>query len=148
MCTPVKAVNTDGNLFYGGNLKPYRYEALAELSEALLEIGSKRSIDVYSNDIDPKIKSRLSSFSNVVIHEAVARKDLEPLREQAALLIHFESDSKKAKPLIQHAFSSKIADCLSSGIPFLRLRPQLLRILVLFRTALQCGLLCRKEKKI
>jgi hypothetical protein len=115
---PVKAVNAAGNLFYGGNLKPYRYEALAELSEALLEIGSKRSIDVYSNDIDPKIKSRLASFSNVVVHEAVARKDLEPLREQAALLIHFESDSKKAKPLIQHAFSSKIADCLSSGIPF------------------------------
>ncbi|OPZ24678.1 MAG: hypothetical protein BWZ03_00037 [bacterium ADurb.BinA186] len=116
--TPVKTVNAAGNLFYGGNLKPYRYEALAELSEALLEIGSKRSIDVYSNDIDPKIKSRLASFSNVVVHEAVARKDLQPLREQAALLIHFESDSKKAKPLIQHAFSSKIADCLSSGIPF------------------------------
>jgi glycosyltransferase involved in cell wall biosynthesis len=121
--TPVNAVNGAGNLFYGGNLKPYRYEALAELSEALLEIGSKRSIDVYSNDIDPKIKSRLSSFSNVVIHEAVARKNLEPLREQAALLIHFESDSKKARPLIQHAFSSKIADCLSSGIPFFAYAP-------------------------
>jgi hypothetical protein len=51
--TPVKAINPNGNLFYGGNLKPYRFEALAEISEALLEIQSKRKIDVYSNDIDP-----------------------------------------------------------------------------------------------
>jgi hypothetical protein len=115
---PVKAINSNGNLFYGGNLKPYRFEALAEISRALLTVQSPRKIEVYSNDVDANIRSRITSLPNVVLHEAVTRTALEPLRKEAYLLIHFESSSKKAKPLIQNAFSSKIADCLSSGIPF------------------------------
>jgi hypothetical protein len=81
------------------------------------------------------------------LHEAVARKDLEPLREQAALLIHFESDSKKAKPLIQHAFSSKIADCLSSGIPFFVYAPNYCGFSPYFEQNSECGLLRRKERR-
>jgi hypothetical protein len=115
---PVKAINPNGNLFYGGNLKPYRFEALAEISQTLIAIQSPRKIDVYSNDVDDNIRTHIASLPNVILHEAVTRKALEPLRKEAFLLIHFESSSKKARPLIQNAFSSKIADCLSSGIPF------------------------------
>ena len=119
----VAAPNGGGSLFYGGNLKPYRYEALVDISRALVEIGSPRKIDVYSNDIDDEIRDRLSNCPNLVIHEAVARNELESRRADAALLIHFESFSKKARPLIQNAFSSKISDCLASGIPFLVYAP-------------------------
>jgi glycosyltransferase involved in cell wall biosynthesis len=142
---PVNTVHASGNLFYGGNLKPYRFEALADISQALLEVEPRRFIDIYSNDIDSKIKSHLASFSNIVIHDAVARKDLEPLREQAALLIHFESNSKKARPLIQHAFSSKIADCLSSGIPFFVYAPNYCGFSSYFEQ--NPGAVCYVEKK-
>jgi len=120
----VAKVNLSGNLFYGGNLKPYRFESLEAISQALIQIQSPRKIDVYSNDIDEKIRNRLSSLPNVIVHEAVPRSDLESLRDQAFLLIHFESFSKKARPLIQNAFSSKIADCFASGIPFFVYAPK------------------------
>jgi len=115
--------DSKGPLFYGGNLKPYRFEALSEVSHALSFVDPKRKIEVYSNDVDDSVRKWLVSLPNVILHEAVSRSELESLRSQASLLLHFESFSRRAEPLIQNAFSSKISDCLSSGIPFFVFAP-------------------------
>ncbi len=120
---PVDKVNGGGNWLYAGNLKPYRYESLKDISIVLAEADPKRIIDVYSNDIDDEIKDYLSSCTNVALHEALPRNVLNNVRRNASVLLHFESFSPKARPLIQNAFSSKIADCLALGIPFLVYAP-------------------------
>ncbi len=120
---PVEKVNKNGNLLYAGNLKPYRYESLIDISKALREVDPRRVIDVYSNDIDDDIRCHLVGYKNIALHEAVSRDELETVRNKASVLLHFESFSQKAKPLIQNAFSSKIADCLALGIPFLTYAP-------------------------
>jgi hypothetical protein len=121
---PVSKINSKGFLFYGGNLKPGRYQSLKDISLALSKIAPEKMIDVYSNDIDDKIRRCLAPLKNVVLHDAVPRKELNEARSKAFLLLHFESFSSKIRPMIQNAFSTKIPDCLGSGIPFLVYAPK------------------------
>jgi hypothetical protein len=121
--TPVARPSSTGSLFYGGNLKPGRFESLRDIAKALAMVDPRLHIDVYSNDIDEPIRHYLASSNNVILHDAVTRQELNEARSQAFLLIHFESFSKKIRPMIQNAFSTKIPDCLASGIPFLVYAP-------------------------
>ena len=115
---PVEEVNEKGNWLYAGNLKPYRFESLLDIAQALQSVDPTKLVDVYSNDVDDEIRSYLSGCSNVILREPVGRDQLDDIRRRASALLHFESFSSRAKPLIQNAFSSKIADCLALGIPF------------------------------
>ena len=121
---PVDDISKGKGLLYAGNLKPYRYESLADIAKALKEVSPQEHIDVYSNDIDDDIRAFLSPYDNILMHDPVSREEVSELRRRAFVLFHFESFSEKAKPLIQHAFSSKVADCLALGIPFLVYAPE------------------------
>ena len=115
----------DGHgLIYGGNLEPYRYESLEFISRALQEVEPNEVIHVYSGDVSPSVKKRLARCANVFIHEPISKDELIAAIRESKCVLHFESFGEKAKPLIQNAFSGKIAECLNSGVPFFVFAPR------------------------
>ena len=114
----------DGHgLIYGGNLEPYRYESLEMISEALIDIDPAEIIHVYSGDVSPSVKKRINKCPNVKIHDPISKDKLIKRIQESRCVLHFESFGKKAAPLIQNAFSGKIAECISSGVPFFVFAP-------------------------
>ncbi len=105
-------------LIYGGNLEPFRYVSLLEISSALHELAPDEVINVYSGDVSTKVKSLLDKRPNICLHDPVPKDELIKLISESKCVLHFESFGKKAAPLIQNAFSGKIAECLNSGVPF------------------------------
>lgn len=116
-CIEDKSGGKSFSLLYCGNLGVGRVEPLDELAKVLFKIDSSAILNVYGTFSDEESKDRLCLNSNVHYGGVVSYDEIPMLMSEASMLIHCENADRINN--LRGAFSTKIADSLASGMPFL-----------------------------
>jgi len=116
---------TDGfSVLYAGNLGVGRVEPLLEVADALQAISPARHLDVYGSTRIPEDELCLKRYPGIRYHGAVPYETVKHAMLQSDLLIHAENFGDFYAEDLQYAFSTKIADALACGRPFLLYAPE------------------------
>ena len=107
---------------YLGNLGLDRDSALVEIGEVLLSINREYAIDVYGN-ADDHVRQRLISAPGVNYCGLVSYEDVKNIISESDILFHVETEKGYKERQLQYAFTTKIADSVSSGRCFLVYAP-------------------------
>lgn len=112
-----KSLNKNPRIVYLGNLGLNRYKNLICIAEQIQKINSDWKVEIYGNP-PLCVEKELKSCSAIILKGFVQYNKVIDILQSSDLLLHTEySDNFYTKDL-QYAFSTKIADCLSSGTPF------------------------------
>lgn len=108
---------TPFSLLYCGNLGAGRVTPIQEIAETLFETDPAAKLDIYGKFPGKLAQDVVCSLPNVCYHGFVDYAELLPSMSEATLLIHCEHGERLEN--LKYAFSTKIADSLASGRPFL-----------------------------
>ncbi len=115
-------------LVYLGNLSYGRCHALADMGRALDAVNGKCGtgavLEIYSAQQEPEMLACFSGIASLVFRGFVSGEALEAVKNQAQLFVHGEDFSPRNVELVRHSVSTKIPDCLASGIPLLAYGPK------------------------
>lgn len=103
---------------YLGNLGLKRYESLCEIAEALREIHPDYRLTVYGKASDPECTKAFESCQGIDYRGFVDYETVVSVMKRSDLLFHAESFDPEIVKNIRNAFSTKIADSLAVGVPF------------------------------
>ena len=100
---------------YCGNLGVGRVSSLCSVAEVLKEINAKLIVyGKFASDDDEKL---LCSYDCVSYNGTVAYSEIPNILYKSSMVIHCENSSRLED--LKYAFSTKIADSLACGKPFL-----------------------------
>ena len=102
---------------YAGNLGVGRIEPLCSFAEVLLTAVPNAMLHIYGRFLSREDEMRMNSYSNVCSHGVVPYDDIPRIMSRASLIIHCENSDRLEN--LRYSFSTKIADNLASGRPFL-----------------------------
>lgn len=122
---PVTKSGTDRRISYLGNLGVGRHIPLVEIGNALQNISTHLFLDVYGAG-NSTVLAAFAQCPGIHYHGVIPYAEVLSIMECSDLLIHAENSSDFYCDDLQYAFSTKIADCLASGIPFLMYAPETL----------------------
>lgn len=108
---------------YLGNLDLYRDSAIMEVAEVLREINPEFNVDVYGRASE-SIRQRLESAPGVVYRGFITYDKVIKVIEESDVLLHVETEQGNKEWQLQYAFTTKIADSLSSGKCFVVYAPK------------------------
>ncbi len=111
------SINDRFSLLYCGNLGVGRVFSLDELAKILYHIDENAVLDVYGTFPDDESKQILCSNPNVHYGGVVPYEKIPCLMSNASMLLHCENSERLED--LRGAFSTKIADSLASGRPFI-----------------------------
>ena len=109
---------------YLGNLGVGRHESLIEIAQALKEINPNYKLDIYGNIPSDEIREAFNSCTAIDYKGFLPYKDVVMVMNKSDILIHTENFSKFYREDLKYAFSTKIADCLKTGICFFNYAPE------------------------
>lgn len=109
---------------YCGNLGLGRHQALIEVAEALQKISTTYYVDVYGRIPNLKVQMDFDACKGIRYHGFVSYGEVRRIIGESDLLLHVESFEKFYQEDLKYAFSTKIADLLSSGKCFLLYAPE------------------------
>lgn len=109
---------------YCGNLGLGRHKELIRIANVIGRISNDLVLDVYGKTSDKKIEDELTSCSFLRYHGFVSYEEVKDIISKSDILVHAESFDAFSVKDLKYAFSTKIADCLSSGRCFLLYAPQ------------------------
>lgn len=113
-------INTDNpQIVYLGNFGFNRPASLAAVAKVLLTISPKYVINIYGKPVTEQQEYVLTHSEGVVFHGALPYEKVKDIMSKADVLIHAEGMDKYFQESLRYGFSTKIADSLSSGRPFL-----------------------------
>ncbi len=133
--TPANALYTDflshreppRTITYMGNIQCNRYRSLAEIGKALDALNEAKktnyALHIYTSEKDEAILSHFSDIRAVKLCGFVTGEEFLKVFRGAELLLHTEAFDEQSIDLVKHSVSTKIADSLASGIPFLAYGP-------------------------
>ena len=104
-------------LLYCGNLGVGRVDPLCDLAKALYRVEPSARLDICGRFPDEESKQKLCANPNVSYGGVVSYDEVPKLMSKASMLVHCEN--KERLENLRGAFSTKIADSLASGRPFL-----------------------------
>jgi len=110
------------SLLYCGNLGAGRCNPIQELADILYNLDPKARLDIYGKFPSEEARKAVCSRPNVCYHGFVDYVELIPCMREATMLLHCENNSRVEN--LRYAFSTKIADSLASGRPFLVYAPK------------------------
>lgn len=112
---------------YLGTLSPDRHRALADVGRALDRIndrlGTQHILFLYTDELTPEAREVLASVRSIRYGGYVTGAHLDAALHQADILLHIESFTPEAVERVKRSVSSKLADCLGSGVPLLAYAP-------------------------
>ncbi len=103
---------------YLGNLGLNRHKALMEIADELNKLKPGTKLQVYGN-LPETAKEELLSNSNISYNGVVSFDRVVEVIHNSNLIIHAEYDDAYNQIDLKYAFSTKIADSVCSGTPFL-----------------------------
>lgn len=109
---------------YFGNLGVGRHVPLVELAEAFVEVNETIRLDVYGKPPNNEVKFILEECEAIRYHGPISYEEVMTRMQKSDLLVHVENFSSFYQWDLKHAFSTKIADCLSSGTCFFVYAPE------------------------
>lgn len=104
-------------IIYAGNLGVGRHKAIIEIGKALQKIDGSFKIAVFGACDNPAAEKELNACKGIKYNGTIPYNELQKEIKSADLLIHVESMRPYYIRDIKYGFSTKLADCLSSGIP-------------------------------
>jgi hypothetical protein len=111
-------------LSYFGNMDGNRFLSLLDVATTLLKVDKNSVLDLYGPTPKDKAFNNLVILPNVVFHGMVPYDEIKKVAYKSDVLVHAVSfDAFNIKDR-KNEFSTKIADCLSSGRCFLVYAPR------------------------
>ena len=110
-------------IIYAGNINIHRLESLIQVANAIQSIDSTKKLTLYGRLSDEESKALIAKTDALDYRGILPYEELLKVYGQAALLIHAEGFDDFYLLDCAHAFSTKVADCLCSGIPFFLYAP-------------------------
>lgn len=110
---------------YLGNMGLNRHKALIELANALSELDSNIKLSVYGK-VPENAKKELLENPNILYKGFVSYEEVVNVMHSSTLLVHVEYSDAFYNRDLKHAFSTKIADSVCCGTPFLIYAPEML----------------------
>lgn len=104
---------------YLGNLGLKRHKALIEIAQTLQELNADYFLDVYGAAPNSGVEKELSNCRGIRYHGFVSYDEVVGIIHNSSLLVHAEWNDAILNRDLKYAFSTKIADSISSGTPFL-----------------------------
>ena len=104
---------------YFGNLSNNRHKSIIEIAKSLQEINSHFKLDVYGKIYSKKVEQELQKCSAINYKGFLSYEEITNIIINSDLLIHAESMDDFYIKDIEYGFSTKLADCLASGVPLL-----------------------------
>lgn len=104
---------------YLGNLGLNRHLALIQLAETMQEVAPGTKLDVYGKIPNEVVKEALDNCRAIRYCGVVTYEDVVASMHKSDLVVHAEWNDKVMNQTIQYGFSTKIADSVCSGTPFL-----------------------------
>jgi hypothetical protein len=139
------------SLVYMGNIGCNRYLSLAQIGCALDEINAERGtayrLKIYSGQRDADILEVLEPIRSVEFCGFVSGEEFRRTFEGADMLLHVEAFDEASIDLVKHSVSTKIADSLSSGIPFFAYAPDCIASMS-YLLKNDCALTCTEGAKL
>lgn len=105
------------SLVYCGNLGVGRAEVLCEISDVLKRVDSEAKLIIYGKFPTEHDEQKVCSLNNVDYRGFVAYEEIPKALANASMVIHCENSARVEN--LKTAFSTKIADSLACGKPFL-----------------------------
>ena len=105
------------SLMYCGNLGAGRCVPVQEMADVLFAVDPEARLDIYGKFPSQAEQDAVCKKANVCYHGFVDYSELMPRMREATMLIHCENKDRVEN--LKYAFSTKIADSLASGKPFL-----------------------------
>ena len=103
---------------YIGNLTFGRPRALAEIADVLREINLELKLDVYGRTLKEEDERLLNNHPNILFHGFIGYDNMMQVIAESHILFHAESQEDRWHEGLKYAFSTKIADSISSGACF------------------------------
>ena len=104
---------------YLGNFGYNRPKALVEVAKVLQSINQDFYLDVYGAVPSEETKEFLESSSGIRFHGMIPYEEVIQVMKTSTILFHVEVLDECFKESLRYGFSTKIADSISSGHPFL-----------------------------
>lgn len=115
----------NGNLItYAGNLGIGRHKALIEIGNALQGIDKSLKISLYGKFPNSQIETETLSCEGIAYKGLVPYSEVVEAIQNSRLLIHTEYNDDFYLKDLKYAFSTKISDCITSGVPFFCYAPK------------------------
>ena len=108
---------------YCGNLGINRHKSLIQIADSLQEISEDIFVNVYGRIPNELVKNELSECKGIVYKGFVPYNEVKEIMYRSDLLLHVESFDEFYIEDLKYAFSTKIADSVSCGKPFLVYAP-------------------------
>lgn len=119
----IKPFAENPRIVYLGNLGLNRYKNLITIAQEVQKINPAWKVQVYGN-VPGKAQKEMLNCAGLELKGFVSYEDVMQIEQTADLLLHTEYNDAFYLKDLQYAFSTKIADCLSSGVPFLVYAPR------------------------
>ncbi len=103
---------------YAGNLGIGRHKALIQIGNALQSIDKNLKISVYGKFPDSKVEEETLNCSGIDYKGLVPYSEVVSAISNSRLLLHTEYNDEFYIKDLKYAFSTKISDCVTSGVPF------------------------------
>lgn len=104
---------------YLGNLGVGRHKALIQLATALGEIQPGIQLDIYGKLPNDDVKVEMEQCKNICYKGFVSYQEVIRIMHSSTLLVHVELEDEFYNEDLKYAFSTKIADSVCCGTPFL-----------------------------
>ena len=108
---------------YLGNLAFERHSALIEIAEVLQSINKSYKLDVYGQTPSKEVEDAFNDNPGIDYHGMVSYEDVVKVIYNSTILFHAETQNKKMIYFLRYGFSTKIADSIASGHPFVMYSP-------------------------
>lgn len=104
---------------YLGNLGYEREKALIEIAETLQSINNSYILDVYGLAPSASVENALNAAIGIKYHGMVPYNQVVDVIYNTTILFHAETKDEHLEFCLRYGFSTKIADSIASGHPFL-----------------------------
>ena len=115
----VKSHADNGIILYAGNLPESRCRSLLEFADCLEKINTNHFVSVYGNIYSDEYGEKICKHPKIKYCGVVDYEKLISIFNNASFLLHIEGFDDYTLLDYKHAFSTKIADYLMLGIPFI-----------------------------
>ena len=119
---PKGQINQPPRISYLGNLGIKRHEALAEVGRLLQTISPDLKIDVYGKAY-PEVKNFFEQSPGVNYCGLISYDQVKEVIYNSDIVMHVEKNDPVLNNELRYAFSTKIADSVCSGTPFVIYAP-------------------------
>lgn len=132
---------------YAGNLGLGRHKPLIEIGNVLQQIDPELKITLFGRFPDAEIERQIKACQGIDYRGFVPYETVVAAIHDSRLLIHVEDDEPYRLKDLKYAFSTKISDCVASGVPLFCYAPKELPFTAFLKET-QCAIVAHESDEL